>query len=274
MACPDCTMGGLLNGEPTGIISTQGAYFARAPGNTESTEGTDNPEFKRAVLLLTDAFGLPLKNSKIIADNLAIQLKCDVWIPDYFAGLLCPLIIWPPPPPAGVKMGFLEWMRIIFILIKSIPGFIRNRSSIVDERLAKFIRAIQEEKKYTKIGAVGYCFGGATAVRIDSAHLIHSAVVCHPGPFTLEQVKAIKIPTAWVCAQEDMFFSDSLRDQAEAEFARRQGSDTFVDYEFKVYKGTTHGFATRPNLDIPEIKEAYQKAFEQTVDWFEKTLVI
>jgi carboxymethylenebutenolidase len=38
--------------------------------------------------------------------------------------------------------------------------------------------------------------------------------------------------------------------------------------------GTTHGFATRPNLDIPEIKEAYQKAFEQVVEWFDKTLVV
>lgn len=42
----------------------------------------------------------------------------------------------------------------------------------------------------------------------------------------------------------------------------------------KIVPGTTHGFATRPNLDIPEIKEAYQKAFEQTVEWFNKTLVV
>jgi len=36
--------------------------------------------------------------------------------------------------------------------------------------------------------------------------------------------------------------------------------------------GTAHGFAARPNLEIPEVEEAYEKAFQQTVDWFKKTL--
>jgi carboxymethylenebutenolidase len=81
MSCPDCTTGGFLPGEPTGTLSTQGAYFAPAPALPGDSEVP-----KHVVLLLTDAFGLPLKNCKIIADNLAKHLKCDVWIPDYFAG--------------------------------------------------------------------------------------------------------------------------------------------------------------------------------------------
>lgn len=36
--------------------------------------------------------------------------------------------------------------------------------------------------------------------------------------------------------------------------------------------GTTHGFAIRPNLGIPAIKEGFEKGFDQTVDWFKKTL--
>ena len=82
MACPNCAEGAFLPGEPTGTINYdfQGAYYA--PGSP--SDGT-SPS-KRAVLLLTDAFGLPLKNCKIIADDLANRLECDVWIPDYFAG--------------------------------------------------------------------------------------------------------------------------------------------------------------------------------------------
>jgi dienelactone hydrolase len=41
-----------------------------------------------------------------------------------------------------------------------------------------------------------------------------------------------------------------------------------------VIPGTVHGFAARPNLSLPEIKEAHEKAFEQTVAWFEKTLSV
>lgn len=38
--------------------------------------------------------------------------------------------------------------------------------------------------------------------------------------------------------------------------------------------GTAHGFGARPNLELPEVKEAHEKAFQQTVDWFAKTLVV
>lgn len=82
MACPSCAEGAFLPGEPTGTISSdfQGAYYAPGP----LSDGTATS--KRTVLLLTDAFGLPLKNCKIMADDLAKRLECDVWIPDYFAG--------------------------------------------------------------------------------------------------------------------------------------------------------------------------------------------
>lgn len=36
--------------------------------------------------------------------------------------------------------------------------------------------------------------------------------------------------------------------------------------------GTAHGFACRPNLAVPEVKEGYEKALEQTIAWFGKTL--
>ncbi len=91
-----------------------------------------------------------------------------------------------------------------------------------------------------------------------------------------------------------MIFTKALRLQAEAEFSGRTGKDNFVDYEFKEYKGTpsllylvsytfsdlndsctigtVHGFAARPNLDYPEVKEGFEGALRQTVEWFRKTL--
>lgn len=81
-SCPDCTKGVELSGEPTGVIlDIQGAYFAAGPQETSS----------RAIILLTDIFGLPLKNSKILADNLAKRLNCDVWVPDLFNGREFPI---------------------------------------------------------------------------------------------------------------------------------------------------------------------------------------
>ena len=91
---------------------------------------------------------------------------------------------------------------------------------------------------------------------------------------------------------DDFTFGKSLRTKVEAIFAEREGTAQFVDYEFKDYKGqsfccvgsqkvfthaisgTTHGFAARPNLSLPDIMEAHEKAFEQTVEWLQKTLSV
>lgn len=80
MTCPQCREGFVLPGDPNGAINEefQGAYLAPSPDG----------ESLRAIVYLTDGFGLPLKNCKIMADKLAEKLQCDVWIPDYFKGSL------------------------------------------------------------------------------------------------------------------------------------------------------------------------------------------
>lgn len=76
MSCPQCTQGYILPGEPVGSM-VDGVYFSPAPEGASST---------KAVFLLTDVFGLALKNNKILADELAKRVGCDVWVPDLFAG--------------------------------------------------------------------------------------------------------------------------------------------------------------------------------------------
>ncbi|KAG7443072.1 dienelactone hydrolase endo-1-3,1,4-beta-D-glucanase [Guyanagaster necrorhizus] len=263
MSCPNCFKGEILAGEPTGTISIQGAYYA------QSSEPST-----RAVLLLTDIFGLRLKNSKILADFFAEQLKCDVWVPDLFDGK-------PPvevhemkiPERVGEKIGFFGYLTFFWIFLKRFPLVIRSRPSVVDQRVTTFINALKAEKKYEKLGAVGYCFGGAVAVRIGATNLFDTIVVCHPGGLSTEQFKALKVPSSWACAEEDMGFKPAARAAAEAELAGRKGKPNFVEYEFIDHKGTTHGFAARPNLAYPEVKAGFEAALQQTVEWFKKTLL-
>jgi len=75
MSCENCSKGAVLPGSPAGTLTEDGAYFIAGP--EPST---------RVVVLLTDAFGLPLVNCKIIADNFSKSLDCDVWVPDIFNG--------------------------------------------------------------------------------------------------------------------------------------------------------------------------------------------
>ena len=81
MICERCVQGDILEGEFTGKME-DGAYLAPAPGKGSLSA---NPS-KTCVVILTDIFGLPLKNCKIMADSIAEKLGVDVWIPDQFAG--------------------------------------------------------------------------------------------------------------------------------------------------------------------------------------------
>jgi carboxymethylenebutenolidase len=67
MSCDNCSEGNFLPGNPTGTFTKDGTYFMAGPAVS-----TD------AVMLLTDAFGLPLMNCKILADNFSKHLGCDM----------------------------------------------------------------------------------------------------------------------------------------------------------------------------------------------------
>jgi len=81
MSCSDCTSGNWLPGSPKGT-EENGAYLAKG-SNKEDTKD-------KAVVVLTDIFGLSISNPKIIADTIAERSGFDVWVPDLFNGALSP----------------------------------------------------------------------------------------------------------------------------------------------------------------------------------------
>lgn len=85
--CKNCVSGHVLPGEPKGTIK-DGAYVYsyRPETESQSQDGTPSLTGKTAIILLTDIFGLDLKNSKILADSFGERLKCDVLVPDLFNG--------------------------------------------------------------------------------------------------------------------------------------------------------------------------------------------
>lgn len=275
MICLDCNRGSILAGTPTGsVVKMQGldAYFAPAPPQESEPRSV-------AVVVLPDAFGLPLVNTKLIADDLAKDLACDVWVPDIFNGeellkvdgMEIQLLI----PDRPGRATWRDTLRLYLLIIPRIGILIRNRTSVVDLRVKSFIKAIREDRNYSKVGGVGYCFGGGVAARLAAnPNVLESAVICHPGLISLSSVKHIKSPTSWVCAEEDSNFPRKMRLKAEAIFVERKNKGGSVLYEFVDYKGTVHGFAIRPNLASEEAKVAFEKGMEQTKSWLRKTLDI
>ncbi|KZV76146.1 dienelactone hydrolase endo-1-3,1,4-beta-D-glucanase [Peniophora sp. CONT] len=269
MSCENCFKGSELPGEPQGSL-VDGAYFRAAAAPT--AEG----EPKRAIVLLSDIFGLPLKNCKIMADQLSERVGVDVWVPDLFDGRppVKPEEIEPlMPDRAHAKQGFMSYIRLLFLFITHFFAMRRTRPAIGEARAREFIEKLRTEKSYNRLGAVGYCYGGTVAVGLGkSPQLVNTLVIAHPGWIKIEDVKLMKVPSSWVCAEEDFSFKPHLRNGAEAVYKEREGKDDFVPYEFKDWKGTAHGFAIRPNQSVPDVKAGYEGALAQTVDWFGKTL--
>jgi len=247
------------------------ASRSRVRGNDTVTTPEDTNT--KAIVILTDIFGLASNNNQLIADELAEKLDVDVYVPDMFDGA-------PPVPEAqmrpfmpdepGVRISLWSKLQFLWILIRNIFSLRRalNKAK-ADATITEVLQHLSLERHYKKIGVLGYCFGGSVGVRCASTGLIDSIVIAHPSPITMDEVKAIKIPASWACAEEDSRFPKPFQVECEAEFAQRPNGQL---YEFKSYKGTVHGFASRPNMGNPVIKQAFKDALDQAAQWFTKTL--
>ncbi|KZT55530.1 hypothetical protein CALCODRAFT_498548 [Calocera cornea HHB12733] len=265
--CPDCISGVVLPGTPGGKMVKIGAidvYLASPPPEARAKAAD-----KSAVVLFTDVFGLPLGNPKVMADSFAKELGLDVWVPDMFNG---------KPPiknedimpydhqDLGSPWPWWKFAGFIWNMAWTAPSMFigSNSQKKVFARMRVFVETLKKEKGIQKVGAVGYCYGGAAILSLIPYHVLASAVICHPGGFDPKQVDHIDFPTSWVTCEEDFVMGPKLADAAEAQFAARAARAKQADepvppaYEFRRYMGTRHGFACRP---------------AQTTEWFKKTLL-
>ncbi|KAG8894409.1 hypothetical protein FRC01_012990 [Tulasnella sp. 417] len=266
--CPNCLSGYILPGEPSGkmvkaVSASPEAYLSSK--HTTPSEGGQ----KKAIVLLTDIFGLPLVNCKILADAFNERVGVDVYVPDLFPG--GPPITMEQLQPfhkdlPGEKLTWGEkfWLGLRFITF--LPGFLPNRPKFGNTRAETFIRGLKEEKGYTDIGTIGYCYGGHVATYIAGTDIVKTAIITHPGMLSLQMIEAVKVPTLWQIPEDDSQMPD--RSKAREILGKKDG----IVFEFTEYKGTRHGFAARPNLGIPHIKQAYEDAVDEGVEWFRKTL--
>ncbi|KZV80685.1 dienelactone hydrolase endo-1,3,1,4-beta-D-glucanase [Exidia glandulosa HHB12029] len=260
MVCENCIKGFELTGTPEGSIQPDGSYFHPRPADSDAPTTS-------AVIFFTDVFGLKLNNPKVLADKMAKEIGVDVWVPDLFHGK--------PPfkvedlepylgPVPGHKRTTWEFISMVYTLLPKMPGLYSVRPKVTDKFVTEYIQKLKKERGYTTIGVTGYCFGGGITLRFASGDLVDGAVIAHPSGVEAPLVKAIKRPTLWLCAEEDHALSDAVRKEAEQILASMKSSGG-PWYEFVDYEGTTHGFAARPALEYPKVKDAFEDSLTRTV---------
>lgn len=264
--------GHVLPGEPKGTTSNvDGAYFTSAPASAPTSEQQNEAEVgrKTALVLLTDMFGLALSNPRILADRFAERLGCDVYVPDLFEGH--PPIDadqLQPYTPDVPNTHYSLWNRLTYYLlwIPKLPSLWANRPSVGRAKAEQFIQDLKDKKGYTDIGVIGYCYGGGIAVGLATKKgFVNVLVACHPGPITESEFPHVLTPLAMFCSQEDPWVTPPKRARAEAALAKLDTVETKVE----TLPGTVHGFAARPNLGIPQVRDAFERTFEECVQWIQ-----
>lgn len=147
----------------------------------------------------------------------------------------------------------------------SIPGLLTDgdpNRHVEDFRAAIAFYGTQSGVDATKVGMVGFCFGGGITWR--SATLIpelNAAVPFYGPPPPLDQVPNINAAVLGVYSDDPDDFANEERD------ALQQALDAAgVTYEFKVYPGTQHAFNNDTGQRYNE--EQALAAWSDTLDWF------
>ena len=199
----------------------------------------------KAVLYLTDVFGIQLKENKLLADSFA-RAGFYVVAPDMFDGA---------PAPTDLNT----------------PGFnvtdftMKHQVANTDPIVEKAVAYIQNELKIKNIGATGYCFGGRYAFRFGAPGRGATAVfTAHPSLQEDAEVLAVKAPTSVAAAETDQLMSDDKRHQLEGFLKQNKNP-----YSVALYSGTNHGFGVRANVSNPQEKFGKEEAFFQAVRWFD-----
>jgi len=243
-----CTVGVKHEGTPAGKLTKIGsgieAYVA---------EPTENIHKNTAILYIPDVIGI-WDNSKLMADQFAANGYYTLLV-DVFNG--DPISLNRPG-----DFDFMSW------LTKGSTGDNPHTIKEVDPIVATSIKHLQDAG-YTKIGAVGYCFGAKYTCRFMTANKgIDAGFVAHPSFVDEDELAAITGPLSIAAAETDAIFPADKRHKSEQILVA--GKKT---YQINLFSGVEHGFAVRCDLSNKVQKFAKEQAFLQAVSWFDQHLL-
>ncbi|KAJ5905168.1 uncharacterized protein N7473_002084 [Penicillium subrubescens] len=236
-----CATGFKHEGTPVGEVKNIDGV------NTYITYPKDNKTPEKAIIFLTDIFGI-FPNSQLLADEFAKSGYLTV-IPDLFAGDQISV--------ADMESGKAD-----------LPSWLpKHQPANVDPIVEASIKYVRETLGVKSVGAVGYCFGAKYVTRFLKTNKVDVGFAAHPSFITHEELGAIQGPFSIAAAETDSIFTTKLRHESE---------DTLIKaghpWQINLFSGVTHGFAVRGDLNVKIQKWAKEQAFVQAVAWFNQYL--
>ncbi|KAL2127094.1 hypothetical protein VTI74DRAFT_11331 [Chaetomium olivicolor] len=283
--CRDC-FAGTLRGDviPTGTEETihgVPTYVAQPPSGAQPL-GT--------VVILTDAFGWTLRNTRALADAYARRVPCTVYVPDFMDGHAIPEYVLAlteaKPSPTASPLAQI-WTKA-FTTLRLIPMLLRfilhNRAAVAHPRVVAFMRALRTASPATKVGVAGFCWGGLHAVRlthdvpsnkvtVDGTEypLIDCAFTAHPSLLSFpKDILAVVRPLSVANGDDDSYMGKEKMQRLVKILEGKNAERGEEAHEAVVYPGAKHGFAVRGDREDPRQRERGEESEEQAVRWFRR----
>lgn len=196
---------------------------------------------ERILIILTDIYGFDFKNTRLIADQFS-RSGYHVLVPDILNG-----------DPAKPDTNLPEWLK-------------NHTPEITEPIIKNFVTQVKNELKPKTLVGIGYCFGAKYLIQLIGAQPIFDAgAIAHPSFVSIEEVKAITKPILISAAEIDPIFTTELRHETEKVLV--EGKKVF---QIDLFSSVAHGFTSRGDISIPQVKYAKEKAFKDQVAWFEQ----
>ncbi|KAI8907986.1 dienelactone hydrolase [Gorgonomyces haynaldii] len=258
-----CCAGVQDEGTPIGTLESIGGQSCYVSKGTATN---------KAIVLVTDVFGLGIKNPKLLADAFAKETGFSVYVPDLFKGKEV-------PPQAMDSMealmngnpSFFEKIGHVGSLVYNFVPFAVSNSQKQSLAIVKdVIHALRTKESVQSIGVVGYCWGGGVAIELaqesnkDAKYdkLVTCIAPTHAGGYNKQKYENINIPALHVIAEKDMEIKEARRAEIRAITESKQ------DQSIAYFEGVMHGFAVRGDYNNPVIKKARDEAFSKTAEFF------
>ncbi|KAI6163537.1 dienelactone hydrolase [Pisolithus thermaeus] len=246
MSCSHCVIGKEYLGSPEGKI--------HSIGGVPCYVGTPTIEYdrKKALILLTDIFGVTFSNNKLLVDDFARKGYLTI-APDYLLGDPAPPYAW-----NNSKFNVYAWTQ-------------NHLSDVTRPPIDKVIQALRDGG-VTSFAVTGYCFGGHYAIDLAIDQVVDVLIVAHP--------KQVDVPATF----------QALAEKGEAPFLLELGSEDtelsacdqeVIDgilgdgkyapgYKRKVWDGCPHGFAVRGDMLDEQQFAGKAGSFEDSIAWLKQ----
>lgn len=149
-----------------------------------------------------------------------------------------------------------------------LPAFMERNSK--DARspeifaFAKYMRS-----KYSRVGAIGFCFGGWGVFQLGAVgnSLVDCISTAHPSFLTMTEIDDVDVPVQILAPEIDPMFTTELKAHSNETIPKRG-----LPYDYQYFPGLEHAFATRGNPNNRAERRGMVRAKNAAVCWFREWL--